>query len=111
MREEILKILEKNSRLSPKDIAAMIGMDEQAVAFAEVRVGQRFRIDARRVDVELEVVRDPFPRKSQRTVVERRRDARLLDSAMATELLPGHNAWNEDACLRREPRLSQGRNA
>ena len=32
MRDEILKILEKNSRLSAKDIAAMIGADEATVA-------------------------------------------------------------------------------
>lgn len=43
MREEILKILEKNSRLSPKDIAAMIGMDEQAVA-SEIQAMEKEKI-------------------------------------------------------------------
>ncbi len=32
MREEILKLIEKNSRLDAKDIAAMLGTDESAVS-------------------------------------------------------------------------------
>lgn len=32
IREEILKVLELNSRLAPADVAAMIGAEEQAVA-------------------------------------------------------------------------------
>ena len=43
MREEILKILEKNSRLSPKDIAAMIGIDEQTVA-SEIQAMEKEKI-------------------------------------------------------------------
>ncbi len=43
MREEILKILEKNSRLSAKDIAAMIGQDEETVA-AEIQAMEKEKI-------------------------------------------------------------------
>lgn len=43
MREEILKLLEKDSRLSEKDIAAMIGGDEAAVA-AEIKTMEKEKI-------------------------------------------------------------------
>ena len=43
MRDEILKILEKNSRLSAKDIAAMIGADEATVA-SEIQAMEKEKI-------------------------------------------------------------------
>lgn len=43
MREEILKILEKNSRISARDIAAMIGADEDTVA-SEIQAMEKEKI-------------------------------------------------------------------
>jgi DNA-binding Lrp family transcriptional regulator len=43
MREDILKLLENDSRLTEKDIAAMIGADEAAVA-AEIKAMEKERI-------------------------------------------------------------------
>ncbi|MBQ4474285.1 MAG: Lrp/AsnC family transcriptional regulator [Lachnospiraceae bacterium] len=38
MREEILKILDRNSRVSAADIASMLGMDEELVQFEIARM-------------------------------------------------------------------------
>lgn len=43
MREEILNLLEKNSRLTEKEIAAMIGAEETAVA-AEIKAMEKEKI-------------------------------------------------------------------
>ncbi len=43
MREEILNLLEKNSRLTEKEIAAMIGAEEEAVA-AEIKAMEKEKI-------------------------------------------------------------------
>lgn len=43
MREEILNLLEKNSRLTEKEIAAMIGAEEAAVA-AEIKAMEKEKI-------------------------------------------------------------------